>query len=98
MKKTFELFVLLLIVISISFLQTQIIISIAGMYDIPFIEKLTFMQIFGFIFILKIIKNNKIELNKTEVTFSEKITDILNICGAYLLVWGIAYLIQLIIF
>ena len=86
----------LFISVLLSFLQTYIIISIAGMYDVQFITNLSFMQVFGAIFIFSLVAYNGTN-NKKEEKFDEMIkrilTNILTRLFMYLALWSIAYLI-----
>ena len=86
----------LFISVLLSFLQTYIIISIAGMYDVDFITNLSFMQVFGTIFIFSLVAHNGTN-NKKEEKFDEMIkrilTNILTMLFTYLTLWGVAYLI-----
>lgn len=74
--KFFALLITLFISVLLSFLQTYIIISIAGMYDVDFITKLSFMQVFGILFIVSL-AGYKINNEKNENKFSELIKRIL---------------------
>ena len=99
--KIFAFLLVLFIATLISFLQTYIIISIAGMYDLTFITKASFMQVFGLMLILSLAKH-KNEKSNSEETFSDVLkkglSNALSSCVSYLLMWGIAYLILLIAF
>lgn len=94
--KFFAFLITLFISVLLSFLQTYIIISIAGMYDVDFITNLSFMQVFGVIFIFSLVAYNGTN-NKKEEKFDEMIkrilTNILTRLFTYLALWGIAYLI-----
>lgn len=98
--KIFAFILVLFVATLISFLQTYIIISIAGMYDLTFITKASFMQVFGLMLILSLAKHKNEKSN--EETFSDVLkkglTNALSSCVSYLLMWGIAYLIILIAF
>ena len=101
LDKIFAFLIVLFIAVLVSFLQAQIIISIAGMYDVSFIAKSTFMQVFGFMLIVGLVKHKNTE-SKSEETFSDMLTkgisNALSSCVSYLIIWGIAYLILLIAF
>lgn len=94
--KFFAFLITLFISVLLSFLQTYIIISIAGMYDVDFITNLSFMQVLGVIFIFSLVAYNGTN-NKKEEKFDEMIkrilTNILTRLFTYLALWGIAYLI-----
>ena len=94
--KLFAFLITLFISVLLSFLQTYIIISIAGMYDVQFVTNLSFMQVFGAIFIFSLVAYN-VTNNKKEEKFDEMIkrilTNILTRLFTYLALWGIAYLI-----
>ena len=99
--KIFAFIIVLFISVLVSFLQTYIIISIAGMYELSFITKLSFMQVFGLMLILVLVKYKRSE-SKSEDTFTESmskgLSNALSNCVSYLLMWGIAYLILFIAF
>ena len=99
--KIFAFIIVLFIAVLVSFLQTYIIISIAGMYELSFITKLSFMQVFGFMLIFSLVKFKKSETTSDQ-TFSDVMTKSLSntLTGvfSYLTMWGIAYLILLIAF
>ena len=94
--KFFAFLIAFFISVLFSFLETYIIISIAGMYDVDFITNLSFMQVFGTIFIFSLVVYNGTN-NKKEEKFDEMIkrilTNILTRLFTYLALWGIAYLI-----
>jgi c-di-AMP phosphodiesterase-like protein len=99
--KIFAFFIMLFMIIVIFFLQTYIIISIAGMYQLSFITKLSFMQVFGIMLIFKLstYQGSKEQLKDTSFnTIKNGLTSILSTCTPYLLIWLIAYLIFLIVF
>jgi len=77
----------LFISVLLSFLQTYIIISIAGMYDVDFITNLSFMQVFGAIFIFSLVAYNGTN-NKKEEKFDEMIKRILTNILTSLNVWA----------
>lgn len=99
--KIFAFIIVLFIAVLVSFFQTYIIISIAGMYELSFITKLSFMQVFGLMLILGLVKYKRSE-SKSEDPFTESMSKVLSNalpnCVSYLLTWGIAYLILLIAF
>ena len=99
--KIFAFIIVLFIAVLVSFLQTHIIISMAGMYELSFITKLSFMQVFGLMLILGLAKYKHSE-SKSKDTFTELmskwLSNALSNCVSYLLMWGIAYLILLIAF
>ena len=99
--KIFAFLIVLFIALLVSFLQTYIIISIAGMYDVSFITKLSFMQVFGLMLILGLVKYKKSE-SQSEDNFSELmkkgLSNALSACASYLLMWGMSYLILLMAF
>ena len=99
--KIFAFIIVLFIAVLVSFLQTYIIISIAGMYELSFITKLSFMQVFGLMLILVLVKYKRSE-SKSEDTFTESMSKVLSNalsnCVSYLLMCGIAYLILFIAF
>ena len=94
--KFFAFLIAFFISVLFSFLETYIIISIAGMYGVDFITNLSFMQVFGAIFIFSLVAYNGTN-NKKEEKFDEMIkrilTNILTRLFTYLALWGIAYLI-----
>lgn len=99
--KLFAFLITLFISVLLSFLQTYIIISIAGMYDVDFIANLSFMQVFGILFIVSF-AGYKINNEKSENKFSELIkiilTKIITTLFSYLALWGLAFLILKIAF
>ena len=94
--KFFAFFIAFFISVLFSFLETYIIISIAGMYDVDFITKLSFMQVFGAIFIFRLVApnatNNKNEENLEEI-LKKILTNLLTMLFSDLTLWGVAYLI-----
>lgn len=99
--KIFAFLIVLFIAVLVSFLQTYIIISMAGMYELSFITKLSFMQVFGIMLIIGLVKYKNSE-GKSEETFSDLmkkgLENALSSCVSYLIMWGIAYLILLMAF
>ena len=94
--KFFAFFIAFFISVLFSFLETYIIISIAGMYDVDFITNLSFMQVLGVIFIFRLVApnatNNKNEENLEEI-LKNILTKLLAMLFSDLTLWGVAYLI-----
>lgn len=99
--KTLAFLIVVLLSILTSFLQTYIVISISEMYKLAFITRLSFAQIFGFLIVYGLI-SYKNDASKSYDDTSDATNDgslrATSYTVAYLLIWGMAYLIHLIVF
>jgi hypothetical protein len=99
--KIFTSLIMLFMIILVVFLQTYIIISIAGMYKLYFITNLSFMQVFGIMLIFKLGTYQDSGRKSKDTSFNtikNGFESILSTYISYLLMWLIAYLIFLIVF
>ena len=78
-------------------LQTYVIQSIAGLYQIGFITQLSFVQIFGALVVISIVAHKHKHEESEEKEFIENITNIFKSqiyhCLYFLTTWGIAAIV-----
>ena len=78
----------------VSILQSHIVLSIAGLYQLEFVTKFTFIQIFGILILIDLVKYTykKSVTEENEASFINKMIEpLISRLLLVLLVWGIAF-------
>lgn len=85
--------IILILGFFLSLLLTHIVISIANLYQISYITQFSFVQLFGIIIIITLLKyTHSYKEPKEDVSYTNMFIGIVTNACLYLLMWGFAFI------
>lgn len=94
MKEIFTFIGVAAVSMAISLVPAYIVWDIASLYQVPVVEKMTFVQVYGAVMIANLTTGTK---TKEDKEIGEQVMSVLRVMAAKILVWRMLYLMYAIL-